>query len=97
MPVGLEKRITEDLDSIANLLNSPDSTGPRMLTVSGEILTEIEAIELLFGLKAKLVAAGGVGGAEGAVWLAIQGNSDKMEEVKAILKEISGEEQFQIN
>ena len=97
LPVGLEKRITEDLDTIANLLNSPDSTGPRMLTVSGKILTEIEAIELLFGLKAKLVAAGGVGGAEGAVWLAIQGNSDKMEEVKAILKEISGEEQFQIN
>ena len=96
LPVGLEKRITEDLDSIANLLNNPNSTGPRMFTVSGEIITEIEAIEILFGLKSKLVAAGGVCGAEGSVWLAIEGNSDKLSEVKAILKEISKEEQFQI-
>jgi hypothetical protein len=96
LPVGLEKRITEELDTIANLLNSPYSTGPRMFTVPGEIITEIEAIELLFGLESKLVAAGGVCGAEGSVWLAIEGNSDKLDEAKAILKEISKEEQFQI-
>jgi hypothetical protein len=96
LPVGLEKRITGDLDSIANLLNNPNSTGPRMFTVSGEIITEIEAIEILFGLKSRLVAAGGVCGAEGSVWLAIEGTSDKLAKAKAILKEISKEDQFQI-
>lgn len=96
LPVGLEKRITEDLDSIANLLNNPHSTGPRMFTVSGEIITEIEAIEILFGLKSRLVASGGVCGAEGSVWLAIEGNSEKLSEAKVQLKEISKEEQFQI-
>jgi hypothetical protein len=97
LPVGLEKRITEDLDSIANLLNSPNSTGPRMFTVPGEIITEIEAIELLFGLNAKLIAAGGVCGAEGSVWLAIEGDHDKLEKAKAIIKVIGNEEQFQIH
>ena len=96
LPVGLEKRVTDDLDTIANLLNSPESTGPRMFTVSGEIITEIEAIELLFGLKAKLVAAGGVCGAEGAVWLAIEGDSDKIEKAIPIMEEIAKEPQFQI-
>jgi 6-phosphogluconate dehydrogenase (decarboxylating) len=96
LPVGLEKRITEDLDTIANLLNAPDSTGPRMFTVTGEIITEIEAIELLFGLKSKLVAAGGVCGAEGSIWLAIEGDSDKLENAKTVLKEIARESQFQI-
>lgn len=96
LPVGLEKRITEDLDSIANLLNSQNSTGPRMFTVPGDIITEIEAIELLFGLNAKLVAAGGVCGAEGAIWLAIEGDSGNLEQAMTIIKEIGKEEQFHI-
>jgi len=96
LPVGLEKRITEDLDTIANLLNSPNSTGARMFTVQGEIITEIEAIELLFGLKSKLVAAGGVCGAEGSVWLAIEGDSGNLEKAKTIIKETGKEEPFQI-
>jgi hypothetical protein len=94
IPVGLEKRVTEDLDSIANLLNRPDSTGPRMLPVSGEIVTEIEAIELRFGLKAKLVAAGGICGAEGSVWLAIEGESEDIKNAKSSLQEIAREGQF---
>jgi len=97
LPVGLEKRVTDDLDTIANLLNSPESTGPRMFTISGEIITEIEAIGLLFGIKARLVAAGGVCGAEGAVWLAIEGDSDKLEKAKPIMEEIAKEPQFQIH
>jgi hypothetical protein len=96
IPVGLEKRVTEDIDTIANLLNSPDSTGPRMFPVSGEILTEIEAIELLFGLKATLVAAGGVCGAEGSIWLAVEGDPHKLTHAKRLLEEIGQEEQFQI-
>lgn len=97
LPVGLEKRVTEDLDSIANLLNSPNSTGPRMFIVSGEIISEIEAIKILFGLNAKLVAAGGVCGAEGSVWLAIEGDSKALEKAKTTIKEIGKEEQFRIS
>ncbi len=96
LPAGLEKRVTDDLDSIASLLNRPGSTGPRMLPVSGEIVTEIEAIGLLFGLTAKLVAAGGVCGAEGSVWLAIQGDSEKIGKAKPVIDGIAREERFSV-
>lgn len=70
IPVGLEKRIFGDLDEVAAKINEPGVNGPRLLPVPGEIFTELEAIALLTGAEAHLVAAGGVGGAEGSVWLA---------------------------
>jgi hypothetical protein len=94
LPVGLEKRNSENLDEITSLLNRADSTGPRMFPVTGEIITEIEAIELLYGLKARLVAAGGVCGAEGAVWIAIEGDSEQLELAKKSLELIKCEPQF---
>lgn len=47
------------------------------------IITEIEAIQILFGLKATLVCCGGVGENEGAVTLAVDGDG---ETVKALVK-----------
>ena len=75
LPVGLEKRIPGDLMELAVRLNAPGGKGPRLLPVPGEVFTEIEAIRLLCGAEAEMMAAGGVGGAEGAVWLALQGSS----------------------
>ncbi|HAJ79820.1 MAG TPA: hypothetical protein DCO75_08610 [Fibrobacteres bacterium] len=63
-----------------------------MLPVTGEIITEIEAVEILFELQAKLVAGGGVCGAEGAVWLSITGEKEK--KAKKILDEIATEKPF---
>jgi hypothetical protein len=65
LPVGLEKRVANDLNAIANLLNTPGAKGARMLPVPGEVITELEAINMLTGASAELVAAGGVCGAEG--------------------------------
>jgi hypothetical protein len=96
LPVGLEKRISDDIDAIAGVLNNPGATGPRLLPVPGEIITEIEAIGMLFGIKAILVAGGGVCGAEGAVRLAIEGENDKIEKVRALLDEIAKEEPFKM-
>jgi hypothetical protein len=48
----------------------------------GTTVTEIQAVEILSGAKATPIAAGGVGGAEGAVILAIEG--DKKQVTKAI-------------
>jgi hypothetical protein len=94
LPVGLEKRNFENLDDITSLLNGAESTGPRMFPVSGEIITEIEAIELLYGLKSRLVASGGVCGAEGAVWLSIEGDTDSLAIAKKSLESIKDEPQF---
>ena len=60
LPVGLEKRISDDIDEMARFLNDSGSSGLRLLPVLGEIITELEAVEILFELKAKLIAGGGV-------------------------------------
>ncbi len=94
LPVGLEKRVSTDLHTIAALLNAPDGRGARMLPVPGEVVTEIDAVTRLTGAGVELIAAGGVCGAEGAVWLAISGTSEQEDSAKEILAEISGEPAF---
>ncbi len=96
LPVGLEKRVATDLNTIARLLNTPGSHGARMLQVNGEVITELEAIMMLTGARAELVAAGGVCGAEGAVWLAISGTTEQEETAGKLVSEIRNEPNFQL-
>lgn len=94
LPVGLEKRVPADLNSIAAHLNAPGTTGARMLPVPGEVVTEIEAVEILTGASAELIAAGGVCGAEGSVWIGISGTSGEEESARAVLADVRGEPMF---
>ncbi len=96
LPVGLEKRVSTGLRDIAALLDAPGASGARMLPVPGEVVTELEAIGILTGAGAELVAAGGVGGAEGAVWLAVSGTAEQEECARAILAELGGEPMFSL-
>lgn len=96
IPVGLEKRITGNLDDLATQLNEPGAHGPRLLPVQGEVITEIEAIALLTGAKAQLVAAGGVAGAEGSVWLAISGEPSQENGAMALLHSVAEEPAFEL-
>ncbi len=75
IPVGLEKRISGDIDELSAKLNAPGANGPRLLPVPGEVVTEIEAISTLTGATAELVAGGGVCGAEGSVRLIVSGET----------------------
>ncbi len=96
VPVGLEKRITDDIDSVAAQLNEPDSSGPRLLPVPGEIVTELEALNLIAGVQARLCAAGGVNGAEGCVWISITGTEQQEKAAADIVKNISDEPAFRL-
>lgn len=96
VPVGLEKRVSGDLDCLAAQVNAPDACGPRLLPVPGEILTELEAISMLTGASAKLIAAGGVAGAEGSLWLMITGTPDQEAAALALLQSIAHEPSFTI-
>ncbi len=89
LPVGLEKRVPGDLDEIALKLNTPGSSGPRLLPVTGEVFTEIEALSLLCGVETEIIAAGGVAGAEGSVWLGINGTDESVEKAEDIISSIS--------
>ncbi|MBN1867932.1 hypothetical protein JW916_11645 [Candidatus Sumerlaeota bacterium] len=94
VPVGLEKRISTSLDELAAQLNAPGARGPRFLPIPGEVVTEIEAVSLLTGATAELVAAGGVCGAEGAAWLAVAGDSEQEKSVETLMESVSHEPPF---
>jgi hypothetical protein len=96
LPVGLEKRISGDIDQLANQVNSPGANGYRLLPVPGEVVTEIEALKLLTGAKAEMLAAGGVSGAEGGVWLNLEGSPEQMLKSEKLLQSISSEPPFVI-
>jgi hypothetical protein len=94
LPVGLEKRVYGSLDELASKMNEPGTQGPRLLPVPGEIFTELDAIALLTGAQAELVAAGGVSGAEGSVWLIVSGKPAQEKAAEALIKSVVAEPAF---
>jgi hypothetical protein len=86
IPVGLEKRVPGNLDLIAAQINSPNASGPRLYPISGNIVTELDAIRLITGASAEIIAAGGVCGAEGCYYVAVSGSEDQVENAAEIIK-----------
>jgi hypothetical protein len=91
VPVGLEKRVLEDVNVLAKRCNAPDAEGPRLFPIPGEIFTELEAIKLMTGAEACLIAAGGVYGAEGAAWLGIIGTEEQTRAAAELIQSVVGE------
>ena len=88
IPVGLEKRVLGSVTELASLVNAPEASGPRLQPVVGDIVTEIEALAALSGVRAALAAAGGIAGAEGSGTFALTGAEEQLDAAEAILKEI---------
>jgi len=96
VPVGLEKRISEDIDALADKLNAPGVKGHRFLPLPGEVFTELDAIYLLTGAQAELIAAGGICGAEGCVWLAVNGTTANEKAAEKLLQSVANEPAFSL-
>jgi hypothetical protein len=97
IPVGLEKQCTGNIEETAAKLREPVESVtrlPSMFLLSGTVVTEIEAIQTLTGVSAFQAAAGGIGGAEGGVWLAFRGTTPQVQQALTILKDIQGEPPF---
>lgn len=94
IPVGLEKEVPFDIVEAAALVAAEDEQMGSVLSlwpVFGDIFTEIEALGLLFGVDAIPTAAGGIGGAEGGLRLAILGEKDDVRDAVALIESIQGE------
>ncbi|NLV91423.1 MAG: hypothetical protein GX030_03385 [Firmicutes bacterium] len=96
VPVSLEKLIPSVPLAVQTLGISrlDECTGLKVgmyPMVGGEIITEVEALELLFDVEAVAVSAGGIGGSEGAIGLAVTGYPETIDEVKELIDEIQGE------
>ena len=95
-PVGLEKLIpsVEEAARYGGKLLLGRTIGCRVgmaLVADGRIVTEIEAIEILFDLKAVHYASGGWGGAEGSVTLIVDGEEADVNRCLDFIEGIKGE------
>jgi hypothetical protein len=96
VPLGLEKRVFEDVNVLARRCNAAGTEGPRLCPIPGEIFTELEAIKLLTGAEALLLAAGGTYGAEGASWLGISGSDEQVQAAAALIQSVADEPACQV-
>ncbi len=95
-PVGLEKLIpsVEVAAHYGGRLKIGRSLGCRAgmaCVADGRVVTEIEAIDTLFGVQAIHFASGGWGGAEGAVTLLVEGDDDEVHRCLDEIEKIKGE------
>ena len=96
IPVGLEKRVFEDVDILARQSNSPGANGPRLFPMLGEVFTELDAIALLTGAEAHLISGGGIYGAEGGYWLAISGAEEQVQAAADLIASLREEPPCQV-
>ena len=96
MPVGLEKLIAsvpEAASGWGQLTLSYAMGLPCWLTPvsTALVVTEIQALGLLAGVRARHVAAGGVGGSEGSVILLVEGGKEDLKRAVEVVEAVKGE------
>jgi len=107
IPVGLEKLVAGDMVDLTLKMREPLETLsapagsskslfpghniPSMWILTGEIVTELEAIKILTGADAFQCSAGGVSGAEGSVWIVFRGTRDQVKKALELTKSVQGE------
>ena len=95
IPIGLEKLVYEDIEELSCASRLPDTHPAAPVTslhpITGTVVTEIEALRQLCGVGARLLSAGGIAGAEGAVWLLLEGTQEQLDAALALHGELRGE------
>ena len=102
IPVGLEKFTpgsVKDVAPLAGMDKFAFSTGVPVgiMPVHGKVITELEAIKILFGAEAIVMGKGGVSGAEGAVTLLVRGTTKQLNNVRRFVGALKGERSPTIN
>ncbi len=98
IPIGLEKCVPYPIEDCCALLNSPeerDASLATMYPVKGDVFTEIEALEVLAGVRASHVCSGGVAGFEGAVRLAFKTSPEQTDTVMALESSLRDEPSYE--
>ncbi|MFH1486563.1 MAG: hypothetical protein ABIH46_10870 [Chloroflexota bacterium] len=93
--VGWEKLIPcsiEEAVSAAGRDSVDMATGSAvgLIPLSGTVVTETDAVEMLAGVKATVIGAGGVLGAEGSTTLVIEGEPAKVKKAWQLVQSVKG-------
>jgi hypothetical protein len=96
VPAGLEKMVPSVIDAswVCGNRLFKYVMGTRvtlMPVVNAKVVTEIQALELLTGVRAVHVASGGVGGSEGAVVIGLQGADATVKHAFDLVTGLKGE------
>lgn len=100
VPIGLEKLIPDVREAVEFLAGHSvdEAIGHKvglMPMLGAKVVTEITALEVLYQVNAKCIAAGGVYGSEGAVVLAAEGEERQVKKAMEGIKALKGEPQVQ--
>ncbi|NQW17845.1 MAG: hypothetical protein HQ478_10220 [Chloroflexi bacterium] len=95
-PVSLERLIPDVIDAHFHAGNhlwdlTMGQAAGFMPVVTAKVVTEIQALEILTGVTAVHIASGGVGGSEGAVMLALEGDKETVTAAFELCESIKGE------
>lgn len=101
IPVGLEKLVPSVAEAAAGwgqlTLDYAMGLSCWLTPVTtGLVVTEIQALGLLAGVRARLVAAGGIGGSEGAVVLLLEGREENLNEAVEVVGKVKGEPRIEV-
>jgi len=96
VPVSREKLIPSDEEAVRQLgihalSHSWEMACCMVPVVGATVITEVEALDILCGVKAVQVSAGGVGGSEGSVGLVISGPEPQVTAAMELIRSIKGE------
>lgn len=89
IPVGVEKRIEMPISDLARFSLDNNCSGPTLCPLFGDVITEIDAFDILFDLDAEIMAAGGVLGGEGGCYFLCTGERKGLSELRDYLKQAS--------
>jgi len=96
VPVGLEKLIPSVAEAaqVTGIFRFKYSTGlPTGLIPipNALVVTEVQAFQVLTGVRAVPVATGGIAGSEGTVVLSLEGETAQIEQALSLVKAVKGE------
>ena len=96
IPVGLEKLVPCSLMDVAQRtgnkrIDKALGLGVGLMVVSGEIITEIEAFNILTRAEAIPIGGGGIDGGEGSRTFVVQGDGEAIKLCESTVKAIKGE------
>ncbi len=98
IPIGLEKQVSSDVVQMHLKMREPVASLnniPSMFLLTGHLVTELEAMHILADVEVFQCAAGGIGGAEGGVWLIVRGDRKSVEKAIDLSNRIQGEPPFE--
>ncbi len=95
VPISVGKSVHTPIPTIAGKLGSRrlafgDGLPCGMFPLTGDVVTEIEALEILFSVRADHVASGGIGVGAGSVSLVLEGEADDVRAAYDLLQRLKG-------